>query len=1448
MKTELRRRGEEQIKMELSSMKEWLSSLSEEDLIRAMTFTFTFTRTCTGNHNRDHKAGTLICHEYDLLVEMLSLQVPPPTPIHPRAMPMGMHKRERGVTTTTTSDGKNEVRRIMKERFIRPRLFKFMERRERERGRVGFDSDDDNSILDLDNFDLPADMPPEIASLIMNERNKNINVGKKKSNKKKKKKKRGDSNGVKKSGSVDSGASKDEKHYDIIARNFITASGEVLSLGPTQSMRDADEMILLCTHIQSGCRCRQQRQNMNGNGYNSATTTTKPIICTFRGGEYLRQRQQLQQHRQQQDHGAACRSSSILEMLHIVSRGRCFTKVPAMSTVKNNDKDNDHDTKTKTFFAPWFEPTKDWFSLPLYIASRFEAALWDIFLARNTHTRTLAEPEPPSRTIIEDSFQRLTMMEGQRILLSAGNFALKKVLSSESPNPNTFLNIRDLFLYKLLSFEKDILSMLQTSDQLHLVPLLRLGAESDKFRIYMIERCEVEFAKIAEMELLSQTSTASSVSPTFNSSLKNTKRKRKKKKKRRSSHHQRKTENALGSIKENKIDDPTSTSTSSTYNVDEPTLTSSSLPIPVAGMNIPDEETNKTTIMVLEVLDGIYNNVFSQLGFDEGSHSDDGYNKATAKHSKAEHTMTRNRNMKNEKYVLRKSKKQQKQYCITRSKSSEKKDSLTNVFLENQMTMKRNNLSQVTMDTTSNTNTIWDFVELRKGEQQSSMTATAYDSSHLQHQTFQRPSYQPNFTSLFTPPPQQIDTTSTMNRTNEHSFFNSPGVVGLPLQSDDALLHDLRSYEYRQSSHIFDLFDDSDDKDANFASSTAASIASSILDNEYDDVSSDEELNDDSRSNVFEPIFEEDDGTCKNVAEEEEEVESCGSNTCSRDRKDPNQKILPRPISDTSPPIALSNSSSFTNTSENLKLDGEKIENTENSERSHHSLSDAPDTPPPQLSPIIVSLEDLGELRKRGHFRSVSDIGEDGTLPDDIGIGRQSSGKANITMHRSYSREDLRLPSTRDDPYGRHKPPCSSRTVDFSTLSYRNAAMKNPQSRRAKSVASQDLADYTKRRTLYARKTPNTKPFAKISFTKEVIIGGQLNVCAQSESALDDNEDSSHWNVVPRIAFDENDNATATRDGATTISSMPAPHDLDELAYLREEKNAYQDMYLTMAAEVSKLRNMLALERINSGLSMQPPAPVFANVGYSKSFDPECMPPFFHARQKGVLRKYAAMSDAGLNDVQMSEDGTETMQGSVIMVDGKRRISRTNSMNNNRMQNFAGGKVGAGSDVASLEYDNTTYSAIPSYTIHKNAGPEALNVFQSRLSRDIDSFLADITSKLRKQEKRKLLAIKRLSLLVTTIWPRAQVKMYGSHQCDLRLPSSDLDFVICLPNVHKNTPADTPGALEGRNAINESNQKLFARKLKSESWIGEIKIMEKMDFIYYDSYNYRHTCNRIEVN
>ena len=71
--------------------------------------------------------------------------------------------------------------------------------------------------------------------------------------------------------------------------------------------------------------------------------------------------------------------------------------------------------------------------------------------------------------------------------------------------------------------------------------------------------------------------------------------------------------------------------------------------------------------------------------------------------------------------------------------------------------------------------------------------------------------------------------------------------------------------------------------------------------------------------------------------------------------------------------------------------------------------------------------------------------------------------------------------------------------------------------------------------------------------------------------------------------------------------------------------------------------------------------------------------------------------------------------------------------------------------------------------------------------------------------------------------------MYGSHVTKLCLPSSDMDFVISLPAVHKNAPAGAAGDLEGRNAIVETNQKVLARKLKSEAWLDQrtIKVIER---------------------
>ena len=53
-----------------------------------------------------------------------------------------------------------------------------------------------------------------------------------------------------------------------------------------------------------------------------------------------------------------------------------------------------------------------------------------------------------------------------------------------------------------------------------------------------------------------------------------------------------------------------------------------------------------------------------------------------------------------------------------------------------------------------------------------------------------------------------------------------------------------------------------------------------------------------------------------------------------------------------------------------------------------------------------------------------------------------------------------------------------------------------------------------------------------------------------------------------------------------------------------------------------------------------------------------------------------------------------------------------------------------------------------------------------------------------------------------------QVKAFGSFVSGLSLPGSDLDMVICLPNVHTEAAPEAPGGLEGRNSITESWQQV----------------------------------------
>ena len=241
----------------------------------------------------------------------------------------------------------------------------------------------------------------------------------------------------------------------------------------------------------------------------------------------------------------------------------------------------------------------------------------------------------------------------------------------------------------------------------------------------------------------------------------------------------------------------------------------------------------------------------------------------------------------------------------------------------------------------------------------------------------------------------------------------------------------------------------------------------------------------------------------------------------------------------------------------------------------------APQTPPPQLSPILVSLADLGKLRH--------ELMEKSDVPKLPALNPTTSR----TLAPSQSRGDLRS----IDEW--HKPPhrerddhqnMRHRQVD-ALLSYRNVVVQSlprkPPSQMSHDGKQTHRDDAYPILTKSARTTKTTRSVTKsmhnVPFTPGIEFPGlsksrppmprvlHIDVaCARSEGGLDGNDDASHCNVIPRAQNDD------TKDGATTISSAHSSPKIEEFEALKEQRNSFRDMCLTLGAENAKLRNLLA--------------------------------------------------------------------------------------------------------------------------------------------------------------------------------------------------------------------------------------------------------------------------------
>lgn len=202
---------------------------------------------------------------------------------------------------------------------------------------------------------------------------------------------------------------------------------------------------------------------------------------------------------------------------------------------------------------------------------------------------------------------------------------------------------------------------------------------------------------------------------------------------------------------------------------------------------------------------------------------------------------------------------------------------------------------------------------------------------------------------------------------------------------------------------------------------------------------------------------------------------------------------------------------------------------------------EAPNTPPPTLSPILVSLADLQHLKHlaltpersssaagmKKSSLSLSDTKKPGSLPSSPVLEKDS-----------LTREDLRIANFRDDHRIRHRrvaQPRPHRLVDMQQ-SYKAVAVKSL----AKPIASSKSGNVDFRTHLL-----------ESTGKKE----HQRESCAQSETALDGRSEDLQWQQDSRKhIFEEIENKVVMKDETTTITSAMSQREVEDIRSIREGK------------------------------------------------------------------------------------------------------------------------------------------------------------------------------------------------------------------------------------------------------------------------------------------------------
>lgn len=1285
---------------DLNGIKQWIQSLNYESLAEALEFTFYQTdtmkdvsrqRTVSVHDYRVVEDSS--SHEFDLLIAMSSYQTP-----------------DKGLDSTGFGQLEfcHEWRRYIKARLEVPTLFRWISdddhnntKQTSDKGTIRV-ADDANNLLLMGAISLPSELLNVLAlagvkrstSALLETFNEVDEIDKE----------------FESLADCQSNMTKTNHpppmsaFFSLESYYGVTDDGMDLGRGSTIEQQNADRSILLWTTL-----VRDKSLSL---------LDETPVLPTCRLWCYDASKNEQE------------RKKLILHTLHVSSRGKFLTN---------------SGTQSHRYLAPWFDPTEQWFTLPMYLASRFEASLWDAY-SQLKYMKIPIDHSSEKNSLV----QSVTNLDGDavnRVLCYAASVGLRNEMKQFATS-DSFIDLnsfKDNIICKIFQWNEcgNLLPCVyRRLDGFAASPLLEWNTPTGIIKTIILEHLQEGLAREAERSLVKLMVATRLTKPCVNK-----KKKKRLKKKMVTASWTRHIEDDQAEERQISDDDVH-------IEVILPHIT------PFGLVTNLSPQSDKIT--VLKVLDDIIHDVYTRLGVQDDEFDD-----------------------------------------FTDAVTVKSRSKIPSV----RKTLSEDNLEVAAADVGCKGTTIDSAINqfcgsrsrqtVRQGDRSKQKRSTSLgDGLVLDRKPPMYPNkiYQPTRTQSGNGDLNWLSFDSQLFPQASHcqtSIFD-----GAPLCMSGSLesWNGVACQKQKETSIFTDLLNNIDaasERDQIYlASSTAASIASSRED--------------------LEDLVHEIDDDC-----------------------------LVSPFNEFS-------ANQASRASADVRLD---------TESPMSPTPSAPPTPPPQLSPILVSLADLGKLREEFDFPQNPAMG------DDI---------RSIGEWRKSKRRDT------DDHQN-----MGHRQVD-ALLSYRNVVAAQSVSRKLSSMKSFDgkqilRDDAHPNLTKSTRSIKTTRSGAKSMQNANYTPGPDFPslsksrstmprvlhldlACARSEGGLDGNDDASHCNVIPRGRTVE-----LSKDGATTISSVHINPETEEFATMKEQRNSYRDMCLTLGAENAKLRNLLASKTC---APLYHPTHAPGTVSSFAYHNDQQWPAQNSFPDQFGTQATVAMSDVGIHShpelvvrsithhglygegISVGETFSTTsndhfVDQSVVSEDDTgypsvvaigisqssiSRQFRSGSVNSYNRRVSGGVSAYAESDISLDHNTGQDFYARPSFGLSKIFQQDSFyGGIESRLSMDINRYMKSLKSQLLKTEDRRIRAVEALTKAVKALWPRATIKQYGSHVTKLCLPSSDMDFVISLPAVHKNAPAMAPGDLEGRNAIIETNQKVLARKLKSESWLDQrsLKVIER---------------------